>query len=621
MCGFAGFTLTDEAAFDKKEVLSKMTERISHRGPDNRGSFIEEHAALGFCRLSIIDIEGGNQPMVSADNRFVILYNGEVYNFRELRKELSEAGVEFKTDCDTEVVLNAVITWGKEAVKRFRGMFSFVIYDREKETLFGARDPFGIKPFYYYKSGGSLLFGSEIKAFLPHPCFHRELDPEVLKMYLVFQYSPMEKTIFKNVYKLLPGSMLTWEKGVLKTQKYFDPLLDPVPSSMKAAAARIDEVMADSAQHHLISDVEVGAFQSGGVDSSYVISLSKPQKTYSVGFGTEGFDETKLAKEFCIGTEIINKAREITPDGFFAALPMVQYYSDEPHANLSAVPLYYLAQLASKDVKVVLSGEGADEFFGGYDWYIEGKASALYRKLPLNIRKKAAVLFKHAPARLEKFFAGNALETEETYIGQAFIMDDEEADGLLKEKYRTAITFRDVTRPYFEKVKGCDDLTKKLYLDMNLWLPGDILLKADKMTMAHSLELRVPYLDKEVWEAASRLPSRLKQNGRHTKPALRKAANSRIPAQYAKRKKAGFMVPFREWLKEDKYYNIVKEALSGDTAREFFDTEKLLSMLKDHRDGKKNNARVIYTVYSFIIWYDIYFNGREPASEQHQMSI
>ena len=610
MCGFIGYFSTDNVTYDRGNVLDKMGETIAHRGPDSKGSFIDEKVALGFRRLSIIDLEGGDQPIHSASGRYVIVFNGEIYNYRELREELiKKHGCSFKTNSDTEVILQTYEVYGTETASRLRGMFAFVIYDRERQSLYGARDRFGIKPFYYTKMNGTFLFGSEIKGFLPHPDFRKEINPDALKMYLEFQYSPMKETIFKDVFKLTPGTYFTYENEEFKESTYFEASFDPKSRGYDETVKLIDETIQDSVKYHLIADVEVGSFLSGGVDSSYVASLCRPDKTYSVGFQIDGFDETNLAKELSEKLKINNTQREISPDEFFEALPKVQYHSDEPHANLSAVPLYYLSELASREVKVVLSGEGADEFFGGYDWYIQSESSRIYKKLlPLKARKALAkVLGKFPVAHVRHFFKSNAERVEDTYIGQAFIMKDADADRITREKYRSSLTYKDVTAPYYEKVKNCDDLTKKMYLDMHLWLPHDILLKADKMTMAHSLEARVPYLDREVWELARTLTSAQKMKGRHVKRAFRQAAFGHIPADWANRKKAGFMVPFRVWLKDEKYNAAVRDMFSRDFASEFFDTELLNEMLDEHIAGKKNNARVIYTVYSFLIWYEQYF--------------
>lgn len=607
MCGFAGFYGGGD--YDRAEVINEMGKRIAHRGPDSDGVFMDDCVALGFRRLSIIDLEGGSQPMYSADGRYVIVFNGEIYNYRELREELKlNYGCTFETDSDTEVILQTYVHFGCDTASRLRGMFAFAVYDRTEKKLYGARDYFGIKPFYYAEMGGHLLFGSEIKSFLPHPCFKKEIDPEVLKLYLEFQYSPLETTIFKGVKKLMPGTWFEYDGRELRTERYFDPTYDEKSRSFDEAVRLIDETVLSSVKYHQIADVEVGSFLSGGVDSSYVASVARPDKTYSVGFEIGGFDETELARSLSDKIGMKNKKREISADEFFDALPAVQYHSDEPHANLSAVPLYYLASLASKDVKVVLSGEGADELFGGYDWYIQSGYARLYRKLPRTLRRALGAALGRIPQRhISRFFTDGAKDVEDTYIGQAFIMDDSTANSLLREKYRCAISYKDVTAPYFEKVKGCDDLTKKMYLDMNLWLPGDILLKADKMTMAHSLELRVPYLDREVWAAARELTSEQKMKGRETKRAFRAAALSHIPEGWANRKKAGFMVPFRVWIKEDKYADRVRNMFRRDFADEFFCTDKLLALLEEHKTGRANNARVIYTVYSFLIWYEQYF--------------
>ena len=607
MCGFAGFF--GGSVENRCEIAEKMGERIAHRGPDDKGIFDDGNAALSFRRLSIIDLERGVQPMHSADERYVIVFNGEIYNFREIRKELEGKGAVFATDSDTEVILQCYAYFKEKTAEKLRGMFAFVIYDRIECKLYGARDPFGIKPFYYTENGGAFLFGSEIKSFLEYPGFKKELNKDAMKLYLEFQYSPLPETIFKGVFKLPQGTSFTYDKKQgLVTRKYFEPTYSPEKRRFENTVKLIDETVLSSVEYHQIADVEVGSFLSGGVDSSYVASVVKPMKTYSVGFEVSGFDETSLAGELSKILGMPNKMRKITPDDFFNALPEVQYHSDEPHANLSAVPLYFLSELAAEDLKVVLSGEGADELFGGYDWYIESPSATRYRKLPLGLRRFfAKTLGKFPQKHISRFFKNGAARVEDTYIGQAFIMGDEEANLLTREKYRSDISYRDVTAPYYEKVKECDDLTKKLYLDMNLWLPGDILLKADKMTMAHSLELRVPYLDKEVFKVARTLTTPEKMKGRHTKRAFRAAAFSHIPEEWANRKKAGFMVPFKVWIKEDKYYNMVLEMFKRDFAFELFDTEKLISMLDEHKSGRKNHAREIYTVYAFLIWYERYF--------------
>ena len=608
MCGFIGFCGSGD--YDRDAAIDCMSETIAHRGPDSKGSFTDDYAALGFRRLSIIDLKGGDQPIFSPDGRYAIVFNGEIYNYRELKNSLiSDFGHEFHTDSDTEVILHTYMQYGEKAASMLRGMFAFVIYDKESKSIYGARDHFGIKPFYYGIQGGTFFFGSEIKGFLKHPAFKKEIEPEILSLYLKFQYSPLEQTIFKDVFKLSPGTYFTYDKsGEMKKVKYYEFSFAPEKRSLDETVKLIDETVKSSIEYHKISDVEVGSFLSGGVDSSYTASVARPDKTYSVGFETDGFDETDFAKELCRSLGIKNKKKEISADEFFDALPMVQYHSDEPHANLSAVPLYYLSRLASEDVKVVLSGEGADELFGGYDWYIEGNASKAYKKLPLGLRKSLAKAAKILPSpKLRRFFFENAKTVEQTYIGQAFIMGDGEANDILTDKYKSDISYMDVTKPYYDRVKNESDLHKKMYLDMHLWLPNDILLKADKMTMAHSLELRVPYLDRFVFETARTLTEDKQVKGRHTKLAFRKAALSHIPIEWAERKKLGFLVPFRVWLTEEKYYLKVREVFLSDYAKEFFNTDRILKLLDDHFNGQTNNARKIYTIYSFLLWYEQFF--------------
>ena len=607
MCGFAGYFGTGD--YDREQVVKAMSERIKHRGPDADGIFVDDQVALGFRRLSIIDLDLGIQPMHSADDRYVICFNGEIYNFKDIRKKLIERhGAVFRTNSDTEVLLQTYIYYGERTASLLRGMFAFVIYDREKHTLYGARDAFGIKPFYYAKMDNTLLFGSEIKAFLPHPAFTKAVNKEALKMYLIFQYSPMEETIFENVYKLQPGNYFTYDGKDFVTTTYFNPGYRPQDRTVEETARGILEEVKKSVEYHLIADVEVGSFLSGGVDSSFIATLARPDKTYSVGFEVDDFDESLDAKALCDQLGMKNRRREITADEFFSALPAVQYQSDEPHANLSAVPLYFLSQMAAEDVKVVLSGEGADEFFGGYETYHGSRSGDIYKKLtPKKLRKKIKEEIGDKEHRGLNFFKRNALDLEDAYIGQAFIMDNEEANSLLQEKYRSDLTYQDVTRPYYKMAEGMDELHKKMFLDMHLWLPNDILLKADKMTMAHSLELRVPYLDRKVWDYAKTITSDQLLDDHQTKTTFRKSTESVLPEDWVKRKKKGFPVPIRQWLWEEKYASQFREMFDQPFAREFFDTDMLKQWLKEHQEKKANHQRKLYTVYSFLLWYKAYF--------------
>ncbi len=619
MCGYTGFV---SRAVPDETVLHAMGDSIRHRGPDEEGYFLDEHCAMAHRRLSIIDLSTGQQPMYSADGRYVISYNGEAYNFQELREELKAAGYTFVTSCDTEVILYGYLHWGPELMKRLRGMFSFVIWDKEKQELFGARDPFGIKPLYYATMGDVFFFGSEIKSFLPHPNFRKELNGDALKHYLTFQYSALNETFFKGVYRLLPGHYFIYRAGRTELASYHVFTFDPQPMPLKQRAEQIRQVVAESVEAHQLSDVEVGAFLSGGIDSSVITALSRPDKTYSVGFDRDGFNETHEAEALCKKLKLNNTSRIITPEEFFNALPAIQYYADEPNANLSTVPLYFLSELAAKDLKVVLSGEGADELFAGYITYHTTRLYRTYRKLPLFLRRAVAGwAAKRSYFHGQGFLTSAAKGVEETFAGQAFIFDNEEADRVLQPAYRGSLTWQDVTRPYFDAIADADDLTKKQYLDLHLWQPLDILRKADRMTMAHSLELRVPYLDREVWAVARAIPSSQKMRGKSTtKYPLRVAAEAILPDEWVKRPKKGFPVPFIAWLREDKYYTWAKNLIQQPYTAQFFDQKYLLHLLDLHRSGTVKTHRKLYTVLSFLIWYQVYFPeccGAEPFHPDH----
>jgi asparagine synthase (glutamine-hydrolysing) len=606
MCGFVGFT----GILEKRDyILKKMMTRIIHRGPDSEGEYFSDDIALGFRRLSIIDLDKGSQPMYNEDGSIVIVYNGEVYNFMQLREMLINRGHVFKTRSDTEVLIHGYEEFGDGLAERLRGMFAFVIYDKNKRKIYGARDYFGIKPFYYYQSAkGNFLFGSEIKSFLEHPEFEKKLNRNALRPYLTFQYSALDETFFEGVYKLPPAHYFTLESGEMKITRYWDVDFTEKPGDFESYVNDIDKTVNESVKAHKISDVKVGSFLSGGVDSSYITACLMPDKTFSVGFDYNKFNETSYAKELSDRLGIQNYRKLITADECFDAFSDIQYHMDEPQSNPSCLPLYFLAKLAREQVTVVLSGEGADEIYAGYEWYDETPAMQKYKKLPQTLRQAAASIAKRLP-----YFKGHDFiikctgKPEDYFFGQAFIFNDVEVKKLLKPEYRVGPSAREVTAPIYKRVEDKSELDKKQYLDINLWLPGDILLKADKMSMASSLELRVPFLDRVVMEQAQVLPHEYKINGKNTKYIFRKAANKTLPDEWADRKKMGFPVPIRYWLREEKYYSIVKDYFSSDFAAEFFDVPALIELLDDHRAEKANNGRKIWTVFTFLVWYKRFF--------------
>lgn len=613
MCGFCGYINRKE-----KTHIKKMNDMIAHRGPDDESYYVDDYIAMGFRRLSIIDLKGGRQPISNEDDTMYITFNGEIYNFKEIKEELIKKGHIFKTNTDTEVILHGYEEYKEKILDKLRGMFAFVIWDKKNKTLFGARDHFGQKPFYYSKMQGTFMYASEIKSLLKHPDFLKKVNKEALKPYLTFQTSVLDETFFKNVYKLKPGHYFNYdfEKESMEIKKYYEITFNSAKKDIEKLVEEIDKTITKSIDYHTISDVPVGSYLSGGIDSSYVVSYLKPNKTFTVGFDYKDFNEVPMAKELSDLLHIQNKSELINADSFFENIDKVQYYADEPTANLSAIPLYFLSKLASKDVKVVLSGEGADELFGGYPSYKEDDLLKKYKKLPLFLRKFIKTIVSPLPSFHGKnFLTKGGSKLEDYYVGDAFIFNNKEANKILTENYKSDLKFQDITKPYYDKVKDKDDVTKMQYLDMHFWLPNDILLKADKMSMANSLELRVPILDKEVFQLASTIPTEYKISHNTTKYALRKAASKRIPEQWYKRRKKGFPVPIIKWFREEKYYNIVKQTFEEDFTKEFFNQKTLLKLLEDHYKGKKNNCRKIWTVYVFLIWYKKFFIDYDKTLE------
>lgn len=617
MCGIVGF-IDKRNIKDKKEIIKNMADRIKHRGPDDEGYYVDKFIALGHRRLSIIDLtKSGAQPIYNEDKSMAIVFNGEIYNYESIKEDLIKRGHKFKTKTDTEVILHGYEEYKEKLFKNLRGMFAFVIYDKKNNEIIGCRDHFGIKPFYYYKDKNSFLFASEIKAFLEYPDFKKNVNKDALKMYLIFQYSVHEETFFKGVYKLKPGTYFKYKNGKMTIKEYFKIDYKKSNKPYDVYKKELKSVLEDSIKYHKItSDVEVGSYLSGGVDSSYVVSVVKPDKTFSVGFDMPGFDETMYAKDLSNMLKIKNYQKKITSDEFFAILPTIMYHTDEPHANLSTVPLYFLSELASQKVKVVLSGEGSDEMFAGYNEYYEPTLLKIYTKIPLGIRKLVAKLvspFPHFPGQNTLKLYGKPFY--ERYIGHGTIMSEEEANIILNKDLRNNETIGDVIKPYYDKVANLDDITKKMYIDMHFWLPQDILLKADKMTMANSVELRVPLLDSILYSYAKEIPTKYLVREKETKHIFRDIAGEVIPEAWSKRRKLGFPVPFSKWIREEKYFNKVKEMFNKPFVSEFFDKDYINDLLMEHYNNIKNNGRKIYNIYVFLIWYDVYFNGEGIKNE------
>ena len=612
MCGFAGY-IHNYGTFDKEEVIHKMADRIKHRGPDDAHYYIDDGIALGFRRLSIIDLEGGRQPILNEDGSLVLLFNGEIYNYQELREELIKAGHVFTTKTDSETILHGYEEYGKKILDRLRGMFAFIIWNKNTKELFGARDIFGIKPFYYYKKGKEFMFGSEIKSFLSHPNFEKELDEDMIPLYLSYEYSPDERTIFKNVFKLPGAHCFTYKNGELKVERYYKieyKIEDD--KSLEYWEDAITKEFTESVSMHQIADVEVGCFLSSGVDSSYVVKEiskgTKKVKTFSVGYEEEKYSELPYAQDFSNVIGVPNIANKVSADEFFDAVPEIQYYMDEPLPNPSEIPLYFLAKNARRYVKVVLSGEGADELFGGYPMYLAGGHFDHYsHKVPRPVCKVLGTVAKHCPNfKGKNFLVRGTMEPYQRFMRANYVFQSAERQKFLKRPIASKVP-EEYSKRYFDEVSNLDEPTQLQYVDMHTWMIYDILLKADRMSMANSLELRVPFLDKKMLELSTRIPSRYRAANETTKIALRGAAIKQLPERTANKKKLGFPVPLNDWLREDKYYNKVKAAFQSDIAEKFFVTSELMKLLDDHKSGKALNMQKIWSFYTFILWYEQFF--------------
>lgn len=605
MCGIAGFVSHKKS---KKKNLESMLKRIVHRGPDGSGTYYKDDVALGHRRLSIIDLSTGNQPMYNEDNSVVVVFNGEIYNYQELKKELIKKHHVFKTTSDTEVLLHGYEEYGYDIVKKLRGMFTFVLYDETKKELFGARDHFGIKPFYYYKTDDVFMFASEIKAFLDHSEFKKELNKDVLDEYLRFNYTPGMNTFFKDVYKLEPGHYFVYKNDTLEITKYFEVTFDIKNQEFESLVDEISKCMKDSTKHHMISDVEVGSFLSSGIDSSYLVALAKPDKTYTVGYDIPKYDEISYAKDLADKLNIQNKSKKISKKEYFKVIPKIMYHMDEPLADPAAVALYFVAQLASQDVKVVLSGEGADEFFGGYNNYHQEVDFGFYNKIPFKIRNIIAKICLHLPeVKGINFLVRRGLKLEDYYIGVNTVFTERESKKYLNFKEHSK-TNKELIKPIFNRQKGQSSVVKKQAIDINFWLQKDILQKADKMTMAHSIEGRVPFCDIDVFNLARTIQDDYKVNGKNTKYALRMAAKKDIPNESYNKKKLGFPVPLREWMKDEDIYKKISKAFDSKISLELFNNKKIHKLLDDHKNGKKDNYKKVWTLYTFIVWYQEFFS-------------
>ena len=616
MCGFVGFIDENDQTYDHRAAIIAMADAIAHRGPDSEGYFNDGRTALGFRRLAIIDLAGANQPLYNENRSLVLVFNGEIYNYRELRRQLIAAGHAFSTQGDAEVVLHGFEQWGEAVLDRLRGMFAFALYDTATGELFCARDTFGIKPLYYAVEGGRILFGSEIKGLLAHPHARRSLNERRLAHWLCMEYLPDEETLFEGVRKLPAGHWLRWRNGRAERGRWFVPRFAPdAGRSLEESAEAIEAALRESVAAHAIADVDVGCFLSAGVDSSLVAREAArimEARTFTIGWGEGRFSELEAAATFARATGLPNEGRILGAEQFFALVPAVQYAMDEPLPNPSAVPLHHLCAMAAESVKVVLSGEGADELFGGYPYYQECLAFAPYMTVPAPARRALAAAARHLPEGTHgrRFLMRGAHPLPERYIRLEYNFPWAEALDLLAPELgarcAAAPTPWELAAPLFAEIEA-DEITAMQTADILTWMQQDILLKADKMSMASSLELRVPFLDREVFALASTLPASQRVGRRETKIALRAAAARTLPQATAAMPKQGFVTPLAQWLQEEPWHSQVREVLNGERARRFFRTDRLNALLDEHQRGPRSLMKKIWSAYCFLIWHEQYF--------------
>lgn len=632
MCGIAGIIGTPEKT---TPLIDKMVDVITHRGPDDRGVLIEKQFAFGMRRLSIIDIGGGHQPISNEDDTVTVVFNGEIYNHRELRPELLSLGHHFTTESDTEGLVHLYEQYGIDMLKKLRGMFGFCIFDKKKNQLFIARDFFGIKPIYYRVTQGNLKkgqqknadgatfvsFGSEIKSILEDSNYTPRINDAAVFNYLAYQYNPLEETMFEDIYRLLPGHymIVDLKDNSFKIEPYwhyhFNHKNEWPAEDELGLAEEVKKVVEDSVAHHLLSDVPVGSFLSGGIDSGIIVTTvqrmrkeagQEPVSTFTIGF--DHVSEHAEARQVSDSIGSDHHEISIDFDDYFKELPKIAWHFDEPVADPSAVALYFLAREARKKVKVVLSGEGADELFGGYNIYREPFDTSYISRLPLFIQTFFIRPLLKVPFNFygKNYIFRSLTKLEDRYIGNAHIFKKSEQTTLWKGKIPEALCLT----PYYDSLKGETDSRKMQYIDINFWLPGDILAKADKMTMAHSLELRVPFLDVEVGKLSARIPDQLKYKDGATKYILRKAFQSVLPKETADRKKLGFPTPIRQWLKA-RPEEITKIITTNTYIKEKFNLTYVQKLIDSHARGSADNARKIYILLMFSLWYNCFIKKHD----------
>ncbi|MDQ3405591.1 MAG: asparagine synthase (glutamine-hydrolyzing) [Actinomycetota bacterium] len=628
MCGLLGLVCPSEMdATAARSAVGAAMRCQRHRGPDESGTWTGGEAVFGFNRLSMIDIEHSHQPLPwgppEEPERYTLLFNGEIYNYLELRAELTQRfRARFHTDGDSETIVAAYHYLGEQAVTRLRGMFAFLIWDSVKQQLFGARDPFGIKPLFWASGPGGVAFSSEKKSILelaPNLGIKQELDRRALQHYLTLQYVPEPATLHTRIHRIESGSSFTLIPGedpVVK--RYWTPRFQPTPVQGPADAeelySRIASVMSDSVRMHMRADVTVGSFLSGGIDSTAIAALAREHNpdlvTFTTGFERQGYSEIDVAAETAAAIGVKHVVKTVSAQEMMDALPLIVWYLDDPVADPALVPLWFIAREARKHVKVVLSGEGADELFGGYTIYREPISLAPFERVPGALRKAMGRVSAKIPdgTRGKDLLRRGSLSLEQRYYGNARIFREDQLRRVLRT-FDTNVSHTDITAGPYRDSEGWDPVTRMQHVDLYTWLRGDILVKADKMTMANSLELRVPFLDPEVFRVASTIPLDQKITRETTKFALRQALRRVVPAHVLNRRKLGFPVPIRLWLREE-MYDWARDIIMQSQTEALIDKNAVMSLLEEHRSGSLDHSRRIWALLVFMLWHGIFIERR-----------
>ncbi|MDO5511187.1 asparagine synthase (glutamine-hydrolyzing) [Corynebacterium sp.] len=638
MCGFLGLLTARGEAAGFVDSVTRALPCMRHRGPDDAGTWHDDDVVFGFNRLSIVDLEHSHQPLVwgPQDNpeRYALIFNGEIYNYIELREELSAAGHQFHTEGDSETIVVGFHHWGEDVVEHLRGMFAFAVWDTQEKVLFVARDQFGIKPLFYATTAAGTVFSSEKKSILemaPELGLGLDLDRRAIEHYVDLQYVPEPESLHTEIRRLESGCTATLRPGgTVEAKRYFRPRFEvtPVPKgSEQDLFDRIARALEDSVEKHMRADVTVGSFLSGGIDSTAIATLAKRHNpnllTFTTGFEREGYSEVDVAAESAAAIGVEHIVKVVSPEEYADAIPKIMWYLDDPVADPSLVPLFFVAQEARKHVKVVLSGEGADELFGGYTIYKEPLSLAAFEKVPTPLRRGLGRLSRILPDGMKgkSLLDRGSMTMEERYYGNARSFNFEQMQRVLpwaKEEW----DHKEVTAPIYAESRHMDPVARMQHLDLFTWMRGDILVKADKINMANSLELRVPFLDKEVFKVAQTIPHDLKIAGGTTKYALRKAMEQIVPPHVLHRKKLGFPVPMRHWLAGDELFGWAQDTITQSQTDDIFDRKAVLEMLKEHRDGISDHSRRLWTVLAFMVWHGIFVEERiDPRIEEKDYPV